>query len=496
MDISSSKYSSTISIIDEIASSSIYKKSSDKFKRNNYQRRSIWIHAKRIFRKRLLSRIVKHKACNNTELTLNAKCNDDNQNEKSDNDRDSEITQRLLAPVLLQVFPYLDIYDRIRLRRVCRLTEEIFHQSLISLPPIKLQGVSWDNVEIWTDHSDLIIQLLVPEYSFTPETIMNGIITIKDWQAELFVQRIAKRVDYIEHLWLETPINGELCSALLKGVSRTDLDENTRWRQLKMDKMTIVGSDDDDCEVISKVVNHFSSSLHELCFRHICMDFGLYCQEFWNAIKQCQQLQQFQYQTCHLDSFSHMHLQQALNGKNLTTLELGGVEYLSSSILSKILANAPIRNLAIVSPCIKFHSYLQDGINKILKRLETLLIQCTASFDLDNLTERECVIQVLHEMSYGAVLRIIHISENDVIKASRIMSYWLEIAHETKSNVKLKLSGISQNRIDQAIGRLLRKCNNVFKISFKGSSLMLTRGKGNVCILDKYMWFGEDDNDN
>lgn len=31
---------------------------------------------------------------------------------------------------------------------------------------------------------------------------------------------------------------------------------------------------------------------------------------------------------------------------------------------------------------------------------------------------------------------------------------------------------------------------------FSGSSLMLTRGKGNVCILDKYMWFGEDDDDN
>uniref|UniRef100_A0A2K6VK68 F-box domain-containing protein n=1 Tax=Onchocerca volvulus TaxID=6282 RepID=A0A2K6VK68_ONCVO len=494
MDVSLS-HTSIIPMVEQIATSSTYKKSTDKFKRNNYQRRSIWIHAKRIFRKRLLSRIIKNNKACNMELALNVESTEDCQKINSDANKNSDATQRLLAPVLLQVFPYLDIYDRIRLRRVCRLTEEIFHQSMISLPPIKLQAVSLNNIEIWTDHSDLIIQLLVPEYNFATETIMDDIITIKDWQAELLVERIAKRVDYIEHLWLETPINGELCSALLKGLSRADSLENARWRQLKMDKMTIVGSDDDDCDVISKVVNHFSSSIRELCFRHICMDFGLYCDEFWNAIKQCQQLRQFQYQTCHLDSFSHMYLQQALSGKNLTTLELGGIEYLSSSILSKILANAPIRNLAIVCPYIKFRSYLQDGIDKTLKRLETLLIQCTTSFDLDNLTERECVIQVLQEMPYDGVLRIIHISENNVIQASRIMSYWLEIARETMSSIKLKLSGISQNRIDQAIGRLLRKCNNVFKVAFKGSSLMLTRGKGNVCILDKYMWFGEDDGD-
>lgn len=56
------------------------------------------------------------------------------------------------------------------------------------------------------------------------------------------------------------------------------------------------------------------------------------------------------------------------------------------------------------------------------------LLQCTASFDLDSLPERECVIQVLQEMPYGGVLRIIHISENNVAQAARIMSYWLEIA--------------------------------------------------------------------
>lgn len=62
------------------------------------------------------------------------------------------------------------------------------------------------------------------------------------------------------------------------------------------------------------------------------------------------------------------------------TLELGGVEYLTSSILSKILANAPIQNLAIICPHIKFHSYLQNGIEKVLKRLETLLLQVCVAF--------------------------------------------------------------------------------------------------------------------
>uniref|UniRef100_A0A1I8EDA6 F-box domain-containing protein n=1 Tax=Wuchereria bancrofti TaxID=6293 RepID=A0A1I8EDA6_WUCBA len=433
MDISLSSHS-PLSVIEQIATSSTCKKLPDKLKRNNYQRRSIWIQAKRIFRKRLLSGIIRNKSCN-MELALNVKSIDDSQKTNLEINKSSDSVHRLLAPVLLQVFPYLDIYDRIRLRRV------------------------------------------IPEYTFTPETVTNDVIIIKDWQAELLIQRI------------ETPINGELCDALLKEISRTDLIENSRWRQLKMDKMTIVGSDNDDCEVISKIVSHFSTSLRELCFRHICMDFGLYCEEFWDAIKQCQQLRQFQYQTCHLDSFSHMYLLEALSGKNLITLELGGIEHLSSSILSKVLINTPIRNLAIVCPSIKFHSYLQNGIDKILKRLETLLIQCTGSFDLDSLIEREYVIDVLKKMPYGGALRIIHISGNNVTHATKIMSYWLEIACETMSN----LSGISQNRIDQAVGRLLRKCNNVFKVAFKGSSLMLTRGNGSVCILDKYMWFGEDD---
>lgn len=78
------------------------------------------------------------------------------------------------------------------------MTEEIFHQSLISLPPIKLQGVSLDRIEVWTDHSDLIIQLLVPEYSFATETMMNDAIVVKDWQAELLVQRIGMIFDEIQ----------------------------------------------------------------------------------------------------------------------------------------------------------------------------------------------------------------------------------------------------------------------------------------------------------
>lgn len=76
--------------------------------------------------------------------------------------------------------------------QVCHLTEEIFQKSLISLPPIKLRGISLEEIEIWTDHSDLIAQLLVPEFSFTAMAGPDGIITVTDWQAERIVQRIGK----------------------------------------------------------------------------------------------------------------------------------------------------------------------------------------------------------------------------------------------------------------------------------------------------------------
>lgn len=260
-----------------------------------------------------------------------------------------------------------------------------------------------------------------------------------------------------------------------------------------MDKLTIVGSDDHECELVAKVITEFAQSLQELRLRHICMDFGLFCEEFWKAVGQCQQLEQFQYETCRLDSFSHLHLQQALHGKRLVVLELGGLEYLSAATLSKVLSGGTVRNLAVVCPRIRFHSYLQDDNSEALRNLETLLVQCNSSFELENVEMRDCVVRVLESMNEDAVLEIVHVTENSVAQAARIMSYWLEVARETKRRVKLKLSGISQNRIDQAIGRLLRKCSNVFKVAFKGSSLMLTRGEGSVCVLEKYTWFGEDE---
>uniref|UniRef100_A0A183D2U0 PUM-HD domain-containing protein n=1 Tax=Gongylonema pulchrum TaxID=637853 RepID=A0A183D2U0_9BILA len=153
--------------------------------------------------------------------------------------------------------------------------------------------------------------------------------------------------------------------------------------------------------------------------------------------------------------------------------------------LSKVLAGAAVRNLAVVCPRIGFHTYLHQ--ETALKRLETLLVQ------LENAGVRESVVQVLQSMNENGVLEIVHVTGNSVTQAARIMSYWLEIARETKRRVKLKLSGISQNRTDQAVGRLLRKCDNVFKVAFKGLSLVLSRGEGCVCLLDRYTWFGEDD---
>lgn len=60
---------------------------------------------------------------------------------------------------------------------------------------------------------------------------------------------------------------------------------------------------------------------------------------------------------------------------NFRVLELGGLEYLSAATLSKVLSGATIRNLAVVCPRIRFHSYLQDDNSEALRKLETLLVQ-------------------------------------------------------------------------------------------------------------------------
>lgn len=118
-------------VVEQVPTSSTCKKLPDKLERNSYQRRSIWIHAKRIFRKRLLSKLITSKSCK-MELTLNIEAMEGSQEIISEADKSSDSVHHLLAPVLLQVFPYLDIYDRIRLRRVSYFNNSIFNCNIIS----------------------------------------------------------------------------------------------------------------------------------------------------------------------------------------------------------------------------------------------------------------------------------------------------------------------------------------------------------------------------
>lgn len=84
----------------------------------SYQRRSVWVFAKRIFRKRLLfSKRCRNRATESLELTEVATGQFQSFEENSQ-DISQATVQRLLDPVLQQVFPYLDIYDRLRLREV------------------------------------------------------------------------------------------------------------------------------------------------------------------------------------------------------------------------------------------------------------------------------------------------------------------------------------------------------------------------------------------
>ncbi|VDN03117.1 unnamed protein product [Thelazia callipaeda] len=498
MMIQSASRISEALINDEMATSST---KSHKVLRNNYRRRSIWLHAKRLFRKRLLPRITRKRSCIMSLDVTNRKKEQVTTKLLKLAVSDSSASMHPLIPfVFRQAYHYLNFYDRLRFRQTCRLTNEIFQQSLISLPTIKFHGNSSDSIEISADHVNTVVKFLLPEFDFDPGFIQDGILTLEDWQAELsrlMVIFAVTRVDIIEHLYLDTPINDELCEAVMRNIAKRNSGTSTRWRPLKMKKMTVFGNDEDEFSHVAQVVSHFSSSLRELCFCHMYMDLGLYCEQFWSAIKRCQNLKYFHYQTCNFDDFSHLHLEEALAGKNLTTFEIVGVCNLSPEILSKTIAGAPIRNLVVISPLVKLHSFLECGLEKKLNKLEMVLVEYDDSLDLSDMDEQKLVIKVLKQISVDAKLLILHITRTNAWKITKIINYWLDVAKESVRDIELKLSRVPQTRIDQAIGRLLRRFRQVFKITSCGSSMVLTKGQGSVCILSKYTWFGagQDSND-
>ncbi|VDM41664.1 unnamed protein product [Toxocara canis] len=369
----------------------------------------------------------------------------------------------------------------------------------VRLPPMKLQSASNGELYLLSEAPELIAYHLIPEIDLSEAIGDDGTVALKHWHAELILRRTARRVDHVEHLWLETSINGLLCAAFLKELQETNTDSKPYQRKITLNKLTVVGNKKSDLEQVSKMICCFSAYVEQLRLRHMRVESSVQSRDLWTAISMCRRLRQFQYETCRYDRHSHFFLSDALANKNICTLELGGVEELCSVDLAKLTENRPIKHLSVVCPKITCDSYLEDSVVSALSQLDTLLIQCEVTYALDDLEQRQKVAKVLQNMKAEASLEVVHVVDNHAAQAARIMSYWLELSRDTNRKVMLKLSEISQDRIDQAIGRLIRKCENVLKAAFRGSkpidgnSLLLTRGNGRVHVLDKYTWFGDDD---
>ncbi|KHN78893.1 hypothetical protein Tcan_09312 [Toxocara canis] len=405
----------------------------------------------------------------------------------------SQRCEQLVPPVLLNVFEQLNIYDRIRLRQISHLSDFLCTTIPVRLPPMKLQSASNGELYLLSEAPELIAYHLIPEIDLSEAIGDDGTVALKHWHAELILRRTARRVDHVEHLWLETSINGLLCAAFLKELQETNTDSKPYQRKITLNKLTVVGNKKSDLEQVSKMICCFSAYVEQLRLRHMRVESSVQSRDLWTAISMCRRLRQFQYETCRYDRHSHFFLSDALANKNICTLELGGVEELCSVDLAKLTENRPIKHLSVVCPKITCDSYLEDSVVSALSQLDTLLIQCEVTYALDDLEQRQKVAKVLQNMKAEASLEVVHVVDNHAAQAARIMSYWLELSRDTNRKVMLKLSEISQDRIDQAIGRLIRKCENVLKAAFRGNSLLLTRGNGRVHVLDKYTWFGDDD---
>ncbi|VDK42325.1 unnamed protein product [Anisakis simplex] len=439
---------------------------------SKHRRRSLWHLAKRFIQP--ISNRSSHTVTSESTLSIQQR-------------------ERLVPAVLLNVLEQLSAYDRIRLRQVSQLCNFLCTTIPIRLPPLKLQSASNGELYLFSEAPELIAYHLIPELDLSEVIGDDGTVALKDWQAELILKRIACRVDHVEHLWLETSINGLLCGAFVKQLEQVNIDAKPYRRRVTLNKLTIVGNKKSDIEQVSKMICCFSAYVKQLRLRHMRVESNTQSKHLWNSISMCHHLKQFQYETCRYDKYSHLYLSNALSHKNISILELGGVEDLQSIDIAQITANCQIRHLSIVCPKIIIDSYLNGGIIPVLGLLATLLIQCEATYALDDLESRQKVIRVLKSMKVDAILEVIHVVDNHAAQAARAMSYWLEISRETDRTVMLKLSDISQDRVDQAVGRLIRKCENVMKASFQSNSLVLTRGNGRIHVLDKYTWFGDDE---
>uniref|UniRef100_A0A915BS63 F-box domain-containing protein n=1 Tax=Parascaris univalens TaxID=6257 RepID=A0A915BS63_PARUN len=405
------------------------------------------------------------------------------------------LSEQLVPPILLNVFEQINIYHRIRLRQVSHLTDFLCTTIPVRLPPMKLQSALDGELYLLSEAPELVAYHLIPEIDLSEAVGDDGTVALKDWQAELILRRTASRVDHVEHLWLETSINGLLCAAFLKQLQEANTNAKPYRRKITLKKLTIVGNKKSDIEQVSKMICAFSSFIEQLRLRHMRVDSSAQSRDLWAAISLCSHLKQFQYETCRYDRHSHYFMADALADKKISTLELGGVEEFSSIDLSRLTMNQPLKHLSIVCPKISSESYFEDNIINVVRQLDTLLIQCEITYALDDLEQRHKVGKLLQNMKAEASLEIVHVVDNHAAQAARIMSYWLELSREADRTVMLKLSDISQDRIDQAIGRLIRKCSNVLKAAHPGNSLVLTRGNGRIHVLDKYTWFGDDEDD-
>ncbi|MFH4983356.1 hypothetical protein AB6A40_010065 [Gnathostoma spinigerum] len=406
-------------------------------------------------------------------------------------------SEQLLPNVLLYVLENVDLENRIRLRQICHLTESLFLLLPVRFPPIKIHSTANRSLELFISKPDLIIKFLLPDLHLSVDTDTEGVISLRQWQAELVVLRIAAHVDHIEHLWLETNINGLLCSALMNQLTKCDNEmKSQRPRRLTMKKLTIVGeSTKFDIVQYARLIAHVSPKLEQLRLRHFRLESRCQSKALWSSINNCSALKQFQYESCILDRYSHEFVSDVLRRKCLEALEIGGINGFRDSDLLHIATNKPLRNLSVVCPLISPASYLQESFITTLFHLDTLLIECDSMFSLDDLEQRETLTRLLSFMKVSSHLEVAHVVDNHVAQAARAMSYWLELSRETQRTIMLKLTDISQDRIDQATGRLLRKCDNVFKGPTAGYSLVLTRGAGRIHVLDRYTWFGEDENE-
>ncbi|CAD6194670.1 unnamed protein product [Caenorhabditis auriculariae] len=360
----------------------------------------------------------------------------------------------------------------------------------IVLPYVCIKSDIRGNFELQCDHLDLVMEHVLNDCRGLKH--LGDAVTFQLDNAPLVFKTIISSIDGVKELVLDTAWNLMIMQTIVDYYQAANEFAQSPQR-FAMENLSIIGSTKiNDMDVLSSLLMLTRRTLTSLQMRYCTLHTAEQSLRLWTAVGQCSRLVQLQYEPYKLDSFSRPYLVDVVSRKKMTSLILTDIGGLTQTDVLTMAKGGCLTELAVLGERIYPTIYTTPEARRALSKLNSLLIQLMPTFDLGNCESRASLVQLLQQLPRSSVLEVIHYTKSNVADTARIISYWLRLTNDTDRYVMLKLENCSQERQDAAVGRVLRKCHDAQKSDCSESGISLSLSCGEVVVLDKKTWFGDD----